>query len=52
MKAAEESKQDKGLKGRLKGVRKRKRVRRDFECEAVALKMRLVKVKEEGEHQS
>ncbi|MDY7076957.1 MAG: hypothetical protein SXV54_08535 [Chloroflexota bacterium] len=41
------------LKGRLKGVRKRKRARRDFECEAVASKMRLVKVEkveEEGDN--
>jgi len=28
--------------GRLKGVRKRKRARRGFECEVLALKMRLV----------
>jgi hypothetical protein len=31
--------------GRLKGVRKRKRARREFECEVMALKMRLVKIK-------
>ncbi len=32
--------------GRLKGVRKRKRAQRGFECEVVALKLRLVKIKE------
>jgi len=31
------------LPGRLKGVRKRKRARRDFACEVVAQKLRLVK---------
>ena len=39
------------LKRQLKGVRKRKRARRfDLECEAVALKMRLVKVEEDRNH--
>jgi hypothetical protein len=39
------------LKRRLKGVRKRKYTRRfDFECEAVALKMRLIKAEEDGNH--
>ncbi len=37
---------------RLKRVRKRKRARRDFACEAVALKMRLVKAREKGNRQS
>jgi hypothetical protein len=31
--------------GRLKGVRKRKRAQRGFECEVMALKMRLVKIR-------
>ena len=40
------------LKRRLTSVRKRKRARRsDFECETVALKMRLVKIEEDGNHQ-
>jgi len=39
------------LKRRLKGVQKRKRVRRlDLECEAVALKMRLIKIEEDSDH--
>ncbi|MBE9508332.1 MAG: hypothetical protein IMY86_09810 [Chloroflexi bacterium] len=29
--------------GRLKGVRKRKHAQREFECEVMALKLRLVK---------
>ena len=33
------------LRGRLQGVRRRKRARRGFECEVVALKMRLVRTK-------
>ena len=37
------------LGGRLKGVRRRKRARRGFECEVMATKLRLVKVKEEGD---
>ena len=35
--------------GRLKGVRKRKRARRGFECQVVALKLRLVKVRGKGD---
>ncbi|MBL7064815.1 MAG: hypothetical protein ISS49_11515 [Anaerolineae bacterium] len=34
------------LGGRLKGVRKRRRSRRGFECEVMALKLRLVRAKE------
>ena len=38
------------LKRRLKGVQKRRRVRRfDLECDAVALKMRLVKIEENSD---
>ena len=38
------------LKRQLKSVKKRRRVRRfDLECEAVALKMRLVKIKEDSD---
>ena len=38
------------LKRRLKGVQKRRRVRRfDLECAAVALKMRLVKIEEDSD---
>jgi len=42
-----EEKDERGeqLKRRLKGVRKRKRARRGFECEAIALKMRLSRSK-------
>lgn len=36
--------------GRLVGVRKRKRARRGFECEVMALKLRLVRVREERDH--
>ena len=39
------------LKRRLKGVRKRKYARRfDLECGAMALKMRLIKAEEDGNH--
>ncbi len=37
------------LGGRLKSVRKRKRARRGFECEVMAFKLRLVKIKEQGD---
>ena len=50
VKGTGENKEGGELKGRLKGVRKRKRARRGFECEVMALKMHLVKVKEEGDH--
>jgi len=40
-----EGERDERRGGRLKGVRKRKRARRGFECEVMALKMRLVKIK-------
>jgi len=45
---AEERRSEGGgrMGGRLKGVRKRKRAWRPFECEVVTLKLRLVKVKE------
>ena len=33
------------MPGRLKGVRKRKRALRGFECEVVAQKLRLVSIK-------
>jgi hypothetical protein len=33
------------LPGRVKGVRKRKRAQRGFECEVVAQKLRLVRIK-------
>ncbi len=32
------------LKRRLRAVRRRKRARRDFECQVVAAKLRLVKI--------
>ncbi len=39
------------LRRRLKSVRKRKRAQRlNFECETVALKMRLVKGEEDSNH--
>jgi hypothetical protein len=37
------------LSGRLEGVRKRKRARREYECEAVLEKLRLVNIKERGD---
>ena len=37
--AARDNKKDSGIKGRLKGVRRRKRARYDSACEVVALKM-------------
>jgi len=40
---------NKRLKGRLKGIRKRKRSKTDFECGVMALKVRLVKAREESE---
>jgi len=46
MKGAEENESGGRIGGRLKGVRKRKRAQRGFECEVVALKLRLVKIKE------
>jgi hypothetical protein len=49
-KTAAENEREGRLKGRLKGVQKRKRARRDFECEVVGLKMRLVEVKEQSDH--
>jgi len=45
----EENERGGRLGGRLKGVRKRKRARHKFECEVVTFKLRLVKVKEEGD---
>jgi len=47
MEGARENKRGGRLGGRLVGVRKRKRARRGFECEVVALKLRLVRVKGE-----
>lgn len=35
-----------GRMGRLKGLRRRKRARQEFKCEVLALKMRLVKIRE------
>lgn len=35
-----------GRMGRLKGLRQRKRARQEFKCEVLALKMRLVKIRE------
>lgn len=49
-KGAGENEKGGRMGGRLEGVRKRKRARRGFECEVVATKLRLVRVKEEGEH--
>ncbi|MEE8389223.1 MAG: hypothetical protein V3S14_00285 [Anaerolineae bacterium] len=47
----EKDRQGGRLKRRLKGVRKRRRAHRfDLKCEAVALKMRLVKTEEGSEH--
>ena len=37
------------LKRRLKSVRKRKHAQRGLACEAVALKMRLVKIEEDSD---
>ncbi|GEM_PF-4083774 len=48
----EKEKQDAGVRGRLKRVKRRKSARHEFECEVMALKLRLVKVKETGEQQS
>ncbi len=48
-KGMEENESGGRMGGRLKGVRKRKRSRRGFECEVVALKLRLVKVKGKGD---
>ncbi len=50
MKGTGENEGSRRMGGRLEGVRKRKRARRGFECEVVATKLRLVRVKEEGEH--
>lgn len=36
------------LPGRLKGVRKRKRAQRNFECRVVMEKLRLVRVRAQG----
>ena len=47
-KGMEENESGGRMGGRLKGVRKRKRARRGFECQVVALKLRLVKVKGKG----
>ncbi|MEE9615819.1 MAG: hypothetical protein V3T90_02295 [Anaerolineae bacterium] len=49
MKETGEDERGRRLGGRLKGVRRRKRARRGFECEVMATKLRLVKVKEEGD---
>ena len=49
MKETGEDESGRRLGGRLKGVRRRKRARRGFECEVMATKLRLVKVKEEGD---
>ncbi len=35
-----------GRVGRLRGLRRRKRARQEFKCEVLALKMRLVKIRE------
>jgi hypothetical protein len=37
------------LKRRLKRVQRRSHARQGFECEAVALRMRLIKTKEDGD---
>ena len=49
-KGAEKNEKGGRMGGRLKGVRKRKRARRGFECEVIATKLRLVKVKEGRDH--
>ncbi len=49
MKETGENERGGRLGGRLKGVRRRKRARRGFECEVMVTKLRLVKVKEEGD---
>ncbi len=46
-----EERQDSGVRGRLKRVKRRKHAQHEFECEVMALKLRLVKVKENGEQQ-
>ncbi len=46
---ARDSKKDRGITGRLKGVWRRKRARHDAACEVVAQKMDQVKAKEESE---
>jgi len=43
VKGTEENDRGGRMGGRLKGVRKRKRARRGFECEVVAMKLRLVR---------
>jgi hypothetical protein len=48
--ATQDNKRDSGIKGRLKGVRRRKRARYDSACEVVALKMDQVKAREESEN--
>jgi len=48
-KTAEAGSKEGRLKRRLKSVRKRKRARRDFECDVVALKMRLVEIEEHSD---
>ena len=47
-KVTEENESGGRMGGRLKGVRKRKRARRGFECKVVALKLRLVKARGRG----
>ena len=47
---AEESRNESegwAIKRRLKGVRKRKRAQKEFKCEVMALKMRLIRIGEE-----
>ncbi len=44
-----ETKRGGRLKKRLRAVKKRKRASRDFECDVLAARMRLVKVKEEND---
>jgi len=52
MKAEGKGENERGgrIGGRLKGVRKRKRARRGFECDVMALKLRLVKTRETSDH--
>ena len=45
MKGTGENEGSRRMGGRLEGVRKRKRARKGFACEVVALKLRLVRTK-------
>jgi hypothetical protein len=38
------------MKRQLQSVQRRSRARHGFECEAVALRMRLIKTREDGDH--